>query len=351
MTDPVVELSHVTKRFADVPAVHDLSFSIQHGEWLTLLGPSGCGKSTTLRLIAGFIRPDTGSIRLQGRDMTGLAPEKRGLGIVFQSYALFPHMTVFDNVAFGLRRRSLGKQAVHRRVAEALNLVRLTGLEARKPNQLSGGQQQRVALARALAIEPAALLLDEPLSNLDAALRDEMRVELRELQRRLGVATLFVTHDQEEALALSDRIAVMSAGACTQLGTPHEIYERPSSEFAARFMRFRNVLKGTVVERSGDWIDVKLRDGTSIRARAMPQSSTRGEVTVVVRPERILLTDAGGIPGTISEVTYLGEHVRCLAETEVGPLWVSVSAKQEPAIGQRVRISIPPSAAHEVTSE
>src|SRR5689334_21170202 len=225
-----VELQHVTKRFGELTAVDEVSLSVLRGEFLTLLGPSGCGKTTSLRMIAGFEIPDSGRVHVGGEDITDVAVHRRDMGMVFQSYALFPHRTVAQNVAFGLRMRALSRAEIARRVAAALAQVALTGLEERRPGQLSGGQQQRVALARALVIEPRVLLCDEPLGALDRKLRQQMQFELKELQRRLGVTLVFVTHDQEEALAMSDRIAVMNAGRIEQVGSPTEIYERPRSE-------------------------------------------------------------------------------------------------------------------------
>jgi putative spermidine/putrescine transport system ATP-binding protein len=345
---PVIEFSNVRKMYGEHAAVANLNITVNSGEWLTLLGPSGCGKTTTLRMAAGFVSPDGGTICLQGADVTHVPPEKRGLGIVFQNYALFPHMTVADNVAFGLRRRHLSRQDVRDRVADALNLVQLTGLDTRKPSQLSGGQQQRVALARAVVIRPSALLLDEPLSNLDAALRDEMRVELRQLQRRLDITTLFVTHDQEEALALSDRVAVMNAGQCVQIGTPWEVYERPMDEFTARFLRFRNILKGREVAREAGWVDVELQPGVVVRVIAGPNAVRRDAVTIAIRPERLQLVEGGDLRGLVKEVTYLGEQARCLIESAVGLLTVATSAGIAPHMGDRVGVAFPSQAGIEV---
>jgi ABC-type Fe3+/spermidine/putrescine transport system ATPase subunit len=347
-TRPVIEFRHVSKTYGDHHAVSDVSMTIGEGEWVTLLGPSGCGKTTTLRMVAGFIAPDSGAVLLQDRDVTRVPPEKRGLGIVFQNYALFPHMTVADNVAFGLRRRGLPRQEVQQRIREALDLVQLSGLDRRKPGQLSGGQQQRVALARAVAIQPSALLLDEPLSNLDAALRDEMRVELRQLQRRLEITTLFVTHDQEEALALSDRVAVMNGGRCVQMGEPREVYERPMDEFTARFLRFRNILRGKAAARGDGWIDVELRPHLIVRALAIPEQAAREAVTIAIRPERLRLSEDAPLRGLIMEVTYLGEQVRCMVETEIGILTIAADSGSAPKMGERVGVVFPSLNAQEV---
>ncbi|MBI4279356.1 MAG: ABC transporter ATP-binding protein, partial [Armatimonadetes bacterium] len=243
-----VRLEHVTKRFGAVTAVRGLSLHVQDGELVALLGPSGCGKTTTLRCIGGFIDPDEGEIFFGGRRVTHLEPEQRNIGMVFQSYALFPHMTVFDNVAFGLRMRRAAPEEVRRRAQAILDKVQLTGMERRYPRQLSGGQQQRVALARALVCEPEVLLLDEPLANLDAKLREEMRFYIRSLQKEVGITTIYVTHDQAEAMVFADRIAVMFDGVMQQLGTPEEVYQTPATQQVADFIGLTNFLPGRVVE-------------------------------------------------------------------------------------------------------
>jgi len=241
-----LDIDRLVKRYGDFFAVKDVSLSVADGEFLVLLGPSGCGKTTTLRMVAGFIEPTAGEVKLGGSNVTLLPPWKRNAGMVFQSYALFPHLTVAQNVAFGLEMRKLPKVEVDKRVEEALALVRLAGFGARLPRQLSGGQQQRVALARALAIRPDVLLLDEPLSNLDAKLRQEVRVEIRELQKQLGLTTVMVTHDQEEALTMADRLVVMNEGAVHQVGTQRDLYERPADRFVAGFVGRSTFLDGTV---------------------------------------------------------------------------------------------------------
>jgi putative spermidine/putrescine transport system ATP-binding protein len=245
MAEPALQIAALTKRFGTLTAVDAIDLTVAQGEFVTLLGPSGCGKTTTLNMIAGFVPPDAGSIRLQGRPVESLPPFRRDLGLVFQDYALFPHMTVAQNVGFGLRMRRLPREEIARRVGEALDLVQMNGLGGRRPLQLSGGQRQRVALARALVIRPAMLLLDEPLSNLDLKLREEMRGEISALQRRLGIATVFVTHDQGEALTMSDRIAVMRAGRIEQIGTPTDVYERPATRFVAGFIGTANMIEDT----------------------------------------------------------------------------------------------------------
>ncbi len=244
MDDLAVRADAITKRFDQAVAVDHVSLDVYRGEFLSFLGPSGCGKTTTLRMIAGFEEPDAGTITVMGEDMTDRPPHKRNLGMVFQNYALFPHMTVFDNVAFGLKMRKVGSSELKRRVAQVLDLVQLTQMHQRYPRQLSGGQQQRVALARAIVIEPYVLLLDEPLSNLDAKLRKAMQTELRDLQRRLGITAIYVTHDQEEAMTVSDRIVVMDHGQIMQIGTPTEVYRKPANEFVAGFIGQVNFIRG-----------------------------------------------------------------------------------------------------------
>jgi putative spermidine/putrescine transport system ATP-binding protein len=257
-------LHNVSKRFGDAVAVEDLSFSVEPGEFVSILGPSGCGKTTTLRMIAGFERPDAGRIVLDGRDMTDVPPQRRNIGVVFQSYALFPHMTVFQNVAFGLEMRRIGRAEVEGAVASTLGLVRLGELAGRYPNQLSGGQQQRVALARALAIRPRLLLLDEPLSNLDAKLRDDMREEIRRIQREVGITAIFVTHDQSEAFALADRVAVMDGGRLQQIADPMSVYQYPANATVSSFIGQSNVLDGTVMSVGAGHVRVALGDNAEI---------------------------------------------------------------------------------------
>ncbi|MFD0690605.1 ABC transporter ATP-binding protein [Actinomadura fibrosa] len=271
--------------------------SVRRGEFLSILGPSGCGKTTLLNAIAGFVAPDTGRILVDGADITGLPPHRRELGMVFQNYALFPHLSVAGNVAYGLRVHRVPKRERAERVAEALRLVGLEEFAGRRPRALSGGQQQRVAIARALATRPAVLLLDEPLSNLDAKLRREMRVELRKIQRSVGTTMVFVTHDQEEALSLSDRIAVLNGGRLEQLGTPDEVYRRPASRFVAQFIGAANVLEGTV--RDDGSLDV----GGAAVATGLPDPVPGREAVVAVRPERIRLSPAAGAAGPAAGVT------------------------------------------------
>jgi spermidine/putrescine transport system ATP-binding protein len=311
MSLPVdVQLDRVTKRFGAVTAVNQVSLEVAQGEVLALLGPSGCGKTTTLRMIAGFEDPDAGLVRIKGAVVNEVPTYRRNLGMVFQQYALFPHMSVFHNVAFGLRMRGSSRAEARRRVGEAMALVRLQGLEERFPSQLSGGQQQRVALARAIVTRPAVLLLDEPLGALDKKLREQMQIEIRALQRALGITTIFVTHDQEEALTLADRIAVMEGGEIVQIGTPTEIYERPRSRFVSDFIGVSNFLTGRVVERSGASLTIEV-GGVRLQASGGDGLAPGDRVEIAVRPEKIRLsphppTRPNVMQGQIENVVYLG---------------------------------------------
>ncbi|GAA4138738.1 ABC transporter ATP-binding protein [Actinomadura keratinilytica] len=327
---PAIELAGVAKEYRahgqTVAAVRGLDLAIAQGEFFSLLGPSGCGKTTTLRMVAGFEQPTAGAVYLHGADVTGVPPDRRDVNMVFQSYALFPHMSVFDNVAFGLRRRRVPKPEIRARVGEMLEIVDLTGLERRRPGELSGGQQQRVALARALVNRPRALLLDEPLGALDLKLRQAMQVELKRVQREVGVTFVYVTHDQGEALTMSDRIAVMNAGRIEQLGTPREIYERPRTRFVAGFIGTSNLLEGevtaiedgrAVISYGPDGrIEVPLRPGLA----AAP--GRRLELTV--RPEKIGIgtrRPGGGlcaVRGTVTEIAYLGTSTNYNVSTATG---------------------------------
>jgi ABC-type Fe3+/spermidine/putrescine transport system ATPase subunit len=303
-----VELDGVTKRFGSVAAVAGVSLDIAEGRFTTLLGPSGCGKTTLLRLIAGFVRPDAGEIRIRGVRVNELPPQRRSTVIVFQDYALFPHLTVFENVAYGLRRRGVKAAEIGRRVREVLAFLGLEGQEPAAPLQLSGGQQQRVALARALVVEPDVLLLDEPLSNLDAKLRVRVRTELKEIQRTLGKTTVLVTHDQEEALSMSDRIAVMDAGQIRQVGSPVEVYARPADRFVADFVGIANFVTATVraITPAGADLDSPLGALTARTAVALAEGQA---VTVVLRPTALRLVDAPGagrVRATIRSTSFLG---------------------------------------------
>jgi spermidine/putrescine ABC transporter ATP-binding subunit len=312
-----IELRDVSKRFGDAAAVTALSLSVPKGEMVSLLGPSGCGKTTTLNLVAGFLQPDEGTILIGGKPVHDQPPYRRNLGMVFQNFALFPHLTVFQNVAFGLRMRGDRPAEIERRVREALAMVELSGFDNRYRGELSGGQSQRVALARAIVVEPIALLLDEPFSALDANLREQMRSEVRAIQQRIGITTIFVTHDQSEALAMSDRVVVMSRGRIEQAGTPQEIYNRSANTFVARFVGQMNLLKGVVVEKSADSAIVlagqlRLEVGD---ARAL----TAGEaVTVGLRPEsiRIVSEDQEGFAGSVTEAAFLGATTQCVVDVQ-----------------------------------
>jgi ABC-type Fe3+/spermidine/putrescine transport system ATPase subunit len=331
---PALELEGVRKRYGAVVALHETSLRVAEGTLVFLLGPSGCGKTTTLRLVSGFIEPDTGEIRIRGTRVDGTPPERRGLGMVFQHYALFPHLTVADNVAFGLRMRRVAAAERRRRVARALELVRLGGLEARYPRALSGGQQQRVALARAIVIEPTLLLLDEPLSNLDLKLREEMRAEIRTLQRALGITTLFVTHDQEEALTMADEIVVMAEGRVVQAGSPAALYERPASRFVAHFIGESNLTPGRVAEALGPGAWRVDAGGLPVVATGSGLWQAGDGVVVLVRPERIRL--GAGTPdgpnrfaGRVEESTFRGASRRYRVRLPTGAVW----SVDEPALG------------------
>ncbi len=327
-----VTLSGVTKRFkntkgrADVVAVHESDFVVAPGELVTLLGPSGCGKTTTLRMIAGFELPTAGRILIGAEDVTMLPPNKRDTATVFQSYGLFPHMTVADNVAYGLKLRKLPKAEIDRKVAETLALVGLAELGDRAPGRLSGGQQQRVALARSLIVEPAVLLLDEPLSNLDALLRENMRVEIRRIQKSLGITAVYVTHDRVEAMSLSDRVIVMKDGEIKQIGSPSEIYENPVSQFVAGFVGKVAFFPAEVVGGgAGSW-ECRL-DGKSVKvARAAPGVGIGSKAVFMARPESLRVGDSGTglLEGRVRMNVYLGHSIECFVETKYGEVLVQI---------------------------
>jgi spermidine/putrescine transport system ATP-binding protein len=304
----VISIDHVTKRFGAFVAVDDAHFEIRKGEFFSMLGPSGCGKTTTLRMIAGFEQPTDGQIKLEGQDVSKVPPYKRNVNTVFQQYALFPHMSVADNVSFGLKARKVAKAEIGKRVDDLLEIVRLSDFKNRKPSQLSGGQQQRVALARALANRPKLLLLDEPLSALDLKLRKEMQIELKRIQLDTGITFIFVTHDQEEALTMSDRIAVMSQGKILQVGTPTEIYERPTSRFVADFIGETNLVEVGVGGRGNGQVAVKLPGGREINVALPGDLTLGGKGTIAIRPERTSLTkDADRqLVGKIENIVYFG---------------------------------------------
>jgi ABC-type Fe3+/spermidine/putrescine transport system ATPase subunit len=330
---PVIDLLGVTRRFANLTVLDNCTLSAAEGEILSLLGPSGCGKTTLLRCIAGFLQPDAGEIRIDGRDTVSVPVNRRPVGVVFQSYALFPHLTVARNVAYGLRMRGMAARDIAPRVAMALATVSLTGFEDRYPAQLSGGQQQRVAIARVLVLEPRVLLLDEPFSALDAKLRTTMQVELRQLIKRLGLTAIFVTHDQEEALTISDRIAVMRAGRIEQIGTPEEVFDRPGSAAVADFIGASNFWDA---EAEGG--AVTLPDGQRV---ATPQ---HGPVRLMVRPHNLQLGPPGATPwhGTLVSCRHVGALTEYGVQTTGGPLLHAVAIRQAaaPAVGQDVSLSL-----------
>jgi putative spermidine/putrescine transport system ATP-binding protein/spermidine/putrescine transport system ATP-binding protein len=321
--DIAVQLDRITKRFGEITALDEVSLLVRRGELMTLLGPSGCGKTTMLNLVAGFFMPDRGEIDIDGRRVTGLPTYRRDIGIMFQNYALFPHMNVAANVGYGLRMRRIAKPEIERRVADALELVKLSGLEDRKPRQLSGGQQQRVALARALVIRPRVLLLDEPFSALDRNLRASMQVEVKEIQRKLGVTTIFVTHDQSEALSLSDRIAVIAEGRIRQLGTPDEIYRRPIDRFVASFVGDVNVLRARLERIDGATAAVALGSlQVPVPARTLQGAAAGSIVELFVRPEELRVAEHGAaaaMHGIIAAQIYQGGHVDLYVDVPEAP--------------------------------
>lgn len=338
MEDLAVRLANLTKTFGRVVAVDDVSLDIRRGEFFSLLGPSGCGKTTTLRSIAGLAEVDSGRIEIYGRDVTELPPDKRNIGMVFQNYALFPHMTVAQNVGFGLRMRRVPRTEIAERVEKALELVQLPGIGGRLPNQLSGGQQQRVALARAIVIEPQVLLLDEPLSNLDAKLRKNMQIELRALQKRLGITAIYVTHDQEEALTLSDRIAVMDTGGISQLAEPIEIYRQPANRFVAQFIGRVNLLSGRIDETDGKLL-FRTDSGVAFRVQheVVRTAATGHEINLALRPENVQIDPAGEVHpegirlrGRILQAVYTGSVTDYVVEIAGG---VQLMAEQQNTLG------------------
>ena len=329
--EPLLIVDQVVKRFGPTLAVDHVSLHVQRGEIVSLLGPSGCGKTSTLRLIAGFIEPDAGHIRLAGALLNNVPTHARNLGIVFQNFALFPHMSVEANVAFGLRTRRVPAREVQQRVAEALELVQLGNMNRRYPSELSGGQQQRVALARAIVIRPDLLLLDEPLSSLDAILRSKMQLEIRRIIEQAGVTAIFVSHDQEEALSISDRVIVMSQGRIEQVGTPHEVYSRPTSEFVATFLGRSNILRGAVQHRAQGTIELRAEGGTFVRlegVRAEP-----GEVLrLQIRPEALAISEEpcgefNVLSGTIAQAAFLGPFYEYVVRTGVGEFLAHVPSR------------------------
>jgi spermidine/putrescine transport system ATP-binding protein len=351
-----VRLERVTKDFGETVAVDDLSLDIPEGEFFSLLGPSGCGKTTTLRMVGGFEEPTRGTIYLRGRDVTNLPPYKRDVNTVFQSYALFPHLDVYENVAFGLRRRKVGKEEIRTRVTDSMRLVDLAGFEKRRPSQMSGGQQQRVALARALVNSPKVLLLDEPLGALDLKLRKQMQLELKRIQSEVGITFVYVTHDQEEAMTMSDRLAVMRLGRIEQIGPPEEVYESPMTEFVAGFLGASNMLEGEMKERSDGMSAVLLMGGDVVHLPAERAPFATGtSVKVGVRPEKVHITrddDAvesqpragfNSISGLLRMSTYIGVSHQYKVEGPGGhtfTVWVqNLGDTLAPHPGERVRLS------------
>ena len=339
--DADVRLVRVTKRFGNVLAVDGISVDIDRGEFFSLLGPSGCGKTTTLRMIGGFEQPDDGRIELGGTDVAALPPHRRDVNTVFQSYALFPHLGVFDNVAYGLRRKRVPKDEIGGRVSRILRLVDLPGFEGRRVSQLSGGQQQRVALARALVNEPHVLLLDEPLGALDLKLRKQMQLFLKSLQHEIGITFIYVTHDQEEAMTMSDRIAVMRDGHVEQVGPPEMVYERPATEFVAGFLGASNLLDGTVGPAEGEHHTVELTSGEKVRVPSAAMDGAQGSIRLGVRPEKIRIGSPGGGPdrdnaieGKIRDATFVGVSNVYTVETKDGHI-VTVYAQNLGTSGDR----------------
>jgi putative spermidine/putrescine transport system ATP-binding protein len=345
-----LELIGVQKFFGDFAAVEDFNLAAERGEFVSFLGPSGCGKTTTLRMIAGFEHPTAGTIVVDGKDLTRQPPNRRNIGMVFQSYALFPNMTVADNIGFGLKVRKTPKDRVRTKVGELLEMINLPDKGGRYPYQLSGGQQQRVALARALAIEPQVLLLDEPLSALDAKIRVALRKEIRSIQRQLGITTVYVTHDQEEALSLSDRVVVMSEGRIEQIGPPADIYNFPATPFVASFVGTLNLIGGTIVEPSTGRLSIA---GQEVRASKAIEAGHAGTaITVAIRPESVELGEGGGtnrLRGTVEDVSFLGSIVRTRIGLGEDTAPVSFDTFNDPhmrpaQIDEIVMVSFPPEA-------
>jgi spermidine/putrescine transport system ATP-binding protein len=347
-----IELTKLTKKFAEVTAVDGIDLHVPAGEFFSLLGPSGCGKTTTLRMIAGFEQPTSGEILLDGTDVAYTPPHQRNVNTVFQNYALFPHLNVYDNIAFGLKRAKRPKSEIRERVGKALELVQLSGYEKRKSSQLSGGQQQRVALARALVLNPAVLLLDEPLGALDAKLRKALQIELKALQQEVGITFLYVTHDQEEALTMSDRLAVMNAGHVEQVGAPQEVYEDPETLFVADFLGVSNLMEARVVSASPSACKVTV-DGYELETRGTDRDVT-GEAKIVIRPERIELEDHGApsganrIPGMVERLVYVGSAVQVIVHAATGETLQALVQNKGASLpfeqGTPVQLHLPPDA-------
>ena len=339
MSNEVI-IKNAVKRYGDFTALHDVSLNIAQGEFFTLLGPSGCGKTTLLRMIAGFNSIEGGEFYFGDKLINDVPAHKRDIGMVFQNYAIFPHLTVEENVAYGLKARGVGKADIERRVKEALELVQIAALAKRKPSELSGGQQQRVALARAFVIEPSVLLMDEPLSNLDAKLRVQMRSIIKKLQRRLGITTIYVTHDQEEALAISDRIAVMNLGKVMQIGTPTEIYAKPENPFVAGFIGVSNFLNCEVVANDGKTAKVSIKGELDIDVPA--RRSYTGKAKLSARPEQLFFSEKG-MPGTVLFSTFLGDFIEYEVELDDGQMLIINEYTKDTTsvheVGEKVHIS------------
>ena len=344
---PILKLRNLTKKFGDVTAVDKVSLDIGEGEFLTLLGPSGSGKTTVLNMIAGFEFPTSGEVVLQDKPINLLLPEKRNIGMVFQSYALFPHMNIFDNIAFPLKMRKFPKAEIADRVNNALRLVQLEGYEDRKPQQLSGGQQQRIALARALVFEPPLLLLDEPLGALDKKLRKHMQIELKQIHTQLKRTMIYVTHDQEEALVMSNRIGVMNKGKIAQIGTPDELYDKPVSEFVASFIGESNIIRGKVINKTSDKVTIQMNDGSTHHFFWDGNIKIGEEVSFCIRPEKIFFVDSnykeGCLDGVIEEAIYVGETkryiIRISKEITISMREMSVRVGTGHAVGEKVKIA------------
>lgn len=354
-----VKLENVTKRFKSpgggvVVAVDDLSLSVEKGSFVTLLGPSGCGKTTTLRIVAGFTNPDAGHIYIDGTDITHIPPNKRGLAMVFQSYALFPHLTVFDNVAYSLKIRKESPDKIQEKVHNVLDLVNMLGTEKRYPNQLSGGQQQRIALARAIVLQPKVLLFDEPLSNLDAKLREDMRERIRMLQQKLGITAIYVTHDQIEAITMSDVIVVINKGRIEQIGSPTDIYERPASKFVANFIGRVNLLKANLVDTVPDGL---ILDIFGEKAKITSYSSSSPKMSIAIRPETVELLPDKDFPGLmfsgrILKATYVGQHVEYTILLDAGPtiMAIRLGNPSDLNVGEEARVGFKFDTLHAVPS-
>ena len=348
---PDLRLVNIVKTYGKLRAIDNLNLTVEDGELLTLLGPSGCGKTTTLRAVTGFVAPDSGDIYIGDRRISDIPPEKRGIGLVFQNYALWPHMTVFQNLAFGLQLKKMSKAQISKKVAEGLTIVKLEELEDRYPRQLSGGQQQRVALARALVLEPDILLLDEPLSNLDALLREQMRFEIAQLHKQYGITTIYVTHDQTEAMVISDRIAVLNKGKLMQLDTPSEIYSRPANKFVAGFMGTTNFIHGNVQDISGDYAAVETNGGLILHGRGLGLEKGQ-EVDVAVRPENVEFLrqsqasrphgDLNIFDARVDRATYVGELIDYQLTLGDSIIRAKGDVRRKRAAGETVKIYIDP---------